>query len=156
MSFHASTIYMSTLSMLMKVPYAFTPTVYIAIHLYFYCTSNLSKTYTESIKSPPLNPINKDVVFSSIFNIINKYKKKINSKENNSLVCIWSCLFVSHQQVHEIVPTPSCRYKAGQLVMRTDHSEGESLSCPSDPLDHCPWAEKHIGILSKQMMILFK
>lgn len=39
-------------------------------------TSNLSKTYTESIKSPPLNPINKDVVFSSIFNIINKYKKK--------------------------------------------------------------------------------
>lgn len=152
MSFHASTIYMSTLSMLMKVPcHAFTPTMY----MYFYCTSNLSKTYTESIKSPPLNPIKKDVVFSSMFNIINKYKK-INSKENNSLVCIWSCLFVSHQQVHEIVPTPSCRYKAGQLVMRTDHSEGESLSCPSDPLDHCPWAEKHIGILSKQMMILFK
>lgn len=62
--------------MLMKVPcHAFTPTMYIAIHLYFYCTSNLSKTYSESIKSPPLNPINKDVVFSSIFNIINKYKK---------------------------------------------------------------------------------
>lgn len=56
--------------MLMKVPcHAFTPTMY----MYFYCTSNLSKTYTESIKSPP--PINKDVVFSSIFNIINKYKK---------------------------------------------------------------------------------
>lgn len=64
---------MSTLSMLMKVPcHAFTPTMY----MYFYCTSNLSKTYTESIKSPPLNPINKDVVFSSMFNIINKYKKK--------------------------------------------------------------------------------
>lgn len=29
-----------------------------------------------SLSIPPPNPMNKDVVFSSMFNIINKYKKK--------------------------------------------------------------------------------
>lgn len=149
--------------------HAFTPSMYIHcnsslipmhwqsikdvyIHVLYYST--YVPQYT-GIKSPPPNPMNKDIVFSSMFNIINKYKKKINSKENNSLVHVWSCLFVSHREVHEIAQAP-CLFKAEQLVMGTDHSEGESLSCPSDPLDHCPWAEKHKGLILKHIGISFK